>query len=163
MRLAAHFVQRCQPVVNVEDGVLKPLRHDRPRSLLKLQHEIRVLGARFGVEVWRKTKEQQVTKKIEDRFFHGRIAPLRRGDGAFDNLPVFLSHGLAGRQIRSVNWKTSNGLAHRARKRLEREIAIPSVLFGKPVERVAQHINVVGQRQFHDLQFFCIQQVAKRD
>src|SRR2546430_9428529 len=50
LRLAAHFVQRCQPVVNVEDGVLKPLRHDRPRSLLKLQHEIHVLGARFRSE-----------------------------------------------------------------------------------------------------------------
>src|ERR1700720_3975423 len=94
---------------------------------------MRVLGARLGVEVWRKAKEQYVTKKIEDRFFHGRIAPLRPGDGAFDNLPIFLSHGLSGRQVRSVNRKTSDGLAHPARKRLEREIAIPAPLLGKPV------------------------------
>src|SRR4029077_6281797 len=147
-RLAAPLLQRRQPVVNVKHSVLEPLGHDRSRSLLKLQNEMRVLGARLGVEVWWKTKEQHVTKKIEDRFVHGRIAPLRRGDGAFDNLPILLSHGLSGRQIRSVNRKTSDGLAHRARKGLEREIAIPSVLLGKPVEHVAQHIDVVGQGQF---------------
>src|SRR5947208_3654595 len=45
----------------------------------------------------------------------------------------------------------------------DREMAIPSVFIGKPIEHVTQHIDVVGQGQFHDLQFFGIQQVAKRD
>src|SRR4029077_4533749 len=108
-RLAAHFIQRRQPVVNVKHGVLEPLGHDRSRSLLKLQNEMHVLGARLGVEVWRKAKEQHIAKEIEDRLFHGRIETLRCRDGAFDNLPVFLSHRLSGRQVRSVNRKTSDG------------------------------------------------------
>ena len=163
MRLAAYFVQGRQSVINIEDGVLQPLRHNRSRGLLKFQHEIRVLRARFGIEIWRKTKEQYVTKKIEGRFFHGRIAPLRGCDGLFDNPPVFLGHGLHGFQVRSVNWKTGNRLAYRARERLEREIAVPPVLLGKPVQHVSQHIDIVGQGQLHNLQFFCIQQMAKRN
>src|SRR6266542_4000048 len=138
LRLATHFVQRRKPVVNVKDGVLQSLGHDRSRGLLKLQNEIRVLGARFGIEVWRKTKEQHVAEKIEDRFFHCGVATLGRGDRAVDDLPIFLSYGLPRCQVCSINRKTSDGLAHRARERLERKIAIPAVLLGKPVEHVTQ-------------------------
>ena len=102
-------------------------------------------------------------KKIKDGFFHCRVASFGGGDGALDNLTIFLSHRLPGRQVCSINRKTSDGLAYRARQRLEGEIAIPSVFLGKPIEHVTQHIDVVGQGQFHDLQFFGIQQVAKRD
>ena len=49
-----------------------------------------------------------------------------------------------------------------ARQRLEREIAIPSVLLGQPVEHVAEHIDIIGQGQSHDLQLFCIQQMPER-
>ena len=72
LRLAADFVQRGQPVVNVERRILQALRHDRPGALLEFQNEMRVLGARFLVQIFRKTEEQNVAQKIEDRFFDAR-------------------------------------------------------------------------------------------
>src|SRR5262249_31905768 len=115
-----------------------------------------------GIEIRRKTKEQHITKEVEDRFFHCWIAALGRSDRAFHDLPIVLSHWLSRCEIRSINGKTSDGLTHGARKPFKCEIAIPSVLLGKPVEHVAQDIDVISQGQLHDLQFFCIQQVAKR-
>src|SRR5262249_11230016 len=101
-------------VVNVKYSVLQALRHDRSCGLLKLQYEMGVVGPRFGIEVWRKVKEQHIAEKIEDRFFHCGITTFRRGNGALDNLPVFFNHGLSRCEIRSVNRKTRDGLAHRA-------------------------------------------------
>ena len=129
---------------------------------MKLKNEVRVRSAFFGIEVWRKAKKQHVAEKVENRFFHRWIAALGCDDRAFHDLPIVLGHGLPGREIRPVDGKTSDGLAHGARERLECEVAIPPVLLGEPVEHVAQNIDVIGQGQFHYLQFFRIKQMPKR-
>src|SRR6202008_4471672 len=100
----------------------------------KLQNEMGVFGARFGIEVRRKTKEQHLSEKIEGRFFHRGVSTLSCGNRVLDNLSVFVSHGLPWRQVRSINRKTRDGFAHRPRECLECEIAIPSVLLRKPIE-----------------------------
>ena len=123
---------------------------------------MRVRGAPSIIEIWRKTEKQHVTQKIENRFFHRWVAALGRGDCALDDLSIFFAHGLAGREISSINGKAGDGFAHRARERLEREIAIPAVLLGQTIEHVAQNIDIVGQGEFHHLQFLCIQQMPKR-
>ena len=122
---------------------------------------MRVRGAFGSVKVRRETKEQYLAQIIEDRLVHSRVAALGRGDCALDNLSIFIVHRLIGLEISAINRKAGDGLAQRARQRLEREIAIPSVLLGKPVEHVPQNIDIVRQGQFHHLQLFCVQQMAK--
>ena len=114
LRLAADFVQRREPVVNVKGGVLEPLRHDRPGALLKFQNEMHVRGARLVVEVFRKTEKQNVAQKIEDRFFDRRVAPFRGRDRALDDRAILLAHRLPGRDVSAVNRETGDRFAHGA-------------------------------------------------
>ena len=138
LRLASHFVQRRQPVVNIERRVLEPLRHDRPGALLEFQNEMRVRLPRFVVEIFRETKEQNVAQEIEDRFLERRISALRRDHGALDDGAIFFAHRLSGSDVGAVNREAGNRLAHRAGERLEGEIAKPAVFLRKPVEHVAR-------------------------
>ena len=96
LRLAADFVQRRQPVVNIEGGILESLRHDRAGALLKFQNKMHVLGAGFVVQILRETKKQNVAQEIKDRFFDRRIAPFRRGHGAFNDGAIFSLTGGPG-------------------------------------------------------------------
>ena len=66
LRLAAHFIERGQSVVNIKHGILQPFGHDRPRSLLKLQNEMGVSSAGFGIEIFWEAEEQYVANKIEN-------------------------------------------------------------------------------------------------
>src|SRR5438874_5268793 len=84
--LAAHFVERGQTVVNVKHSVLETLRHNRTGELLKFKDEMHVLFAPLCIQVLRKSKKQNVAKKIEGRFLHCRIAAFGRGDCALDHL-----------------------------------------------------------------------------
>ena len=77
-------------------------------------------------------------------------------------MSIFLAHRPAGREIGSINGKTSDGFAHGSRKGFEREVAIPAVLLGKPIEHAAQNIDIVRQRQLGYLQFLGIDQMPKR-
>ena len=96
-----------------------------------------VCGACFGTEVFRKPEKQDVAEKIENRFFDCRVSALGCGDCTLDYLPVFVAHRPAGGKISPINGKTGDRLADSARKRLECEVAIPSVLLGKPIDHVA--------------------------
>ena len=124
---------------------------------------MRVRGAFDSIKIRRKTKEQHVAQIIKDRLVHSRVAALGRADRALDDLTIFVADRLTRRKISSVNREAGDGLAHRARERLEREIAIPSVLLGQAVEHVPQHNDIVRQREFHYLQLFRIQQMAEGD
>ena len=85
-------------------------------------------GARVLIEILRKTEEQYVSHKIEDRFFDHRIPALGGGHRAFDNLPILVAHRLARGEIRSINGKAGDRLAHGASEGFKREIAIPAIL-----------------------------------
>src|ERR1700730_3449998 len=101
-RLAAHFVERGQTVVNVEDRVFETLGHDRPGELLKFEHEMHVLFARLRIQVFRKTKKQNVAEKIEDRLLHRWIAAFGRSNRALDHLSILVADRLTGREISSI-------------------------------------------------------------
>ena len=92
LRLAPHFVERDKTIINIERRVFESLRHDWRGALLEFQDEMFVRGARFLVEVFRKTQQQNIAQKIEDRFFQGRVPPLRRRDRALDDGTVFVAH-----------------------------------------------------------------------
>ena len=162
LRLAADFVQRGQPVVNVERRILEPLRHDRPRALLEFQNEMLVLGARFVVQVFGEPEQQNIAQKIEDRFFQRRVPSFRRRHRALNNRAIFFADGLARRDVSPINRKTGDRFANGARQGFQREIPEPPVLFRKPVEHVAENVHVVRQRQPHHEPLFCVNQMAER-
>src|ERR1700747_1425400 len=108
LRFAADFVQRRQTVVDIKDRVLQSLRRDRSGELLKLENELRVRGALFFVEVFRKTKEQKIAQKIKDRFLDRGGAPFRARHRAFDNGGIFLRHWFPRLEISAVAGQTGN-------------------------------------------------------
>ena len=116
-----------------------------------------------GIDILRRTQQQHVTQKIENRLLHCRVAAFGCGDGAFDNLSVLFVYRLARLDIGSVNGEARNRLAHGARERFEREIAIPAISFGQSIEHVAQNIHVIGQGKLHHQKFFCIEQMPERN
>ena len=148
LRFAADFIERGQPVEDVKRRVLQSLGHDRPGALLKLENKVRVLGSRFLIEVFRETKEQNVAQEIEDRFFDRRVATLgRRRPRARSRRDLPRSPVASAVEVSAINRETGDGLAHGAGERIEREIAEPAILFRKPIEHVAENVDVVGQRQ----------------
>src|ERR1700730_14682535 len=124
---------------------------------------MRVCRTSACIEIWLVPKEQHVPQIIEDRFVHGWVSAFRCANRTLDDLTIFLARRLTRREIGSINRKTGDSLAHGTRERLEREISIPAVSLGKPVEHVAQNIDVVPHRELHYLEFFRIQQMAKRN
>ena len=123
---------------------------------------MRVRRASTGIEICRETKEQHVAQKIENRFVHRRVSAFGSADGAFDDFTIFFAYGLTRSEIGSVNRETGDRLAHSTRERLEREITVPTAPLRKPIEHVAEHIDVVRQRELHHLELFRIQQMTKR-
>ncbi len=161
LRLAADLVERRQPIVNIKDRVLEPFRHNRSGKLLEFEHEMHVLLARFRIEILRKTKQQDVAKKIEDRLFDRRIAPFGRGNRALDYLSIFVAHRLAGRKIRSIHGKAGDRFPDRARQRFEGEIAIPPVLLRQAVKHAAEHLDFVRQGNSHNEAFLRVNEMTK--
>ncbi len=102
-------------------------------------------SARFGIKIFRKPKDQDVAEKIEDRFFNCRVPAFGRSDGALDHLSIFFAHRPPRSEISPVHRKTGDRLAHGTGQRFERKIAIPSILLGKPIDHVAQNIDIVGE------------------
>ena len=147
LRLAADLVQRGEPVVNIEGGILQSLGHDRPGALLELENEMRVLRARFFIQVFRKTKEQDVAQEIEDRFFDRRVAALGRRDRSLDDRAIVLAHRFSGRDVGSINRETGDRFANCAIQRIEGEIAEPAILLPKAIEHVAEDVDVVRERR----------------
>src|SRR5205085_7881802 len=139
LRLAAHFVERDETIVNIERRVFESLRHDWRGALLEFQDEMLMRGARFLVEVLGKTQQQNIAQKIEDRFFQGRVPPLRRRDRALDDGTVFVADRLARRDVGPIDRETGDRFANRASKRLEGEVATPADLLRQPVEHVAEN------------------------
>ena len=118
-------------------------------------------GARLLIEIFRKTEEQYIAHKIEDRFFDHRIPALGGRNSALDYLSILLPHWPAWGEISSINGKAGNRLAHGAGERFEREIAIPAILLRQPVDHVAENIDIVGQRQSHHEQLLRINEMAE--
>src|SRR5438128_11391317 len=104
-----------------------------------------VLGARFDIEVFLESKDQNVAQKIENGFFNRGIPTLGCSDCALDDLSIFFAHRLTWRDISSINGKTGDRFSQGTRERFEGKIAIPAVLLGKPINHVAQNIDIIGE------------------
>ncbi len=141
--IAADLVQREQPQVAVEGGVLDPLRGDRRRGLLKARHELRVLG--------RLDQQQRVRQRlIESRLAHGATVLL--GHQAAPRLDVGAVDGQrrerAGERARveraeplQARELSGEGACRLLELRLERDLVEPASLARdlgeQPCERLA--------------------------
>ena len=97
LRFAADFIQRRQPVVNVERSILETLRHDRAGALLEFENEMFVCAARASViHVFREMEEQNVAQKIKDRFFDSRVASFGRRHRAINHRAIFVVYRTPG-------------------------------------------------------------------
>ncbi len=122
---------------------------------------MRMRGTCIVVGNPRKSGEQNIAQKIKDRFFHPGIAALGGGDSAFDYLSIFVTHWPSRGEVSSINRKARDRFAHRARERFQREIAIPAILLRKPVDHVAENIDIVGKRQSHHEQLLRINEMIE--
>ena len=84
-RVAAHFVEREQPDIAVERGVLDPLGHDRAGRLLEAGHE---LGGR------RLLQEELPAQRLGEPGGEGAVEVV---DGAGDGIDVRAIHGQRAR------------------------------------------------------------------
>src|SRR5438132_12677892 len=124
---------------------------------------MRVCRTPACIEIWLEPKEQHVPQIIEDRFVHGWVSAFGCANRTLDALTIFLAHRLTRREIGSVNRKAGDGLAHGTRECLEREISIPAVSLGKPVEHVPQNIDAMPHGGCHHLKSLRTQQTPKRN
>ena len=89
---------------------------------------MRIRSPSGSIEILGRTKQQHVAQEIKDRFIHRRVTAFGCSDRALDDLFIFVAYRLIGLDVRSINGKASNRLAHGARERLKRKISVPSVL-----------------------------------
>ena len=149
LRLAAHLVERDQPVVNVERRVLQPLGHDRSRTLLELHHEPLVLGHERRLHVRREAEEQDVAQEVVDGRVRPRVETLGQRRRAVDDRDVLGARRLPGDEVGPVDRKARDDLAHGGRQRVQGKIPEAAVPFAQTVEHEPEHVDVVGQRQPH--------------
>src|SRR4051812_5765485 len=78
--VAADLVERDEPVIAVEGGILYPLGHNRSGQLLELHHEpaalVTLLLAQGVVVTDVASQEEDVSQEIQNGRVGGRIAPL---------------------------------------------------------------------------------------
>ena len=145
---AADFVQRDESVENIERRVLDPLRRDRSRGLLELEHE---RAAQFFIDrmcVFRR-RQKHVTQELEDRALQRRIAPSREREGAQDHARIRLVRGLRGIEVTAIHREARDDFAHRRRERVQREIAIPAMAFRNAIEQRAERVHFARHRRLH--------------
>ena len=118
-------------------------------------------SALLFIEVFRKTKEQKVAQKVEDRFFDRGIASLGRRHRALDHRAILLAHRFSRFQIGAINGKTCDRFAHRPGQRFQSVIAKPAIMFRQPIHHVAKNVNFVGQGNAHDQPLLGVNEVAE--
>ncbi|MBI2940368.1 MAG: hypothetical protein HYY04_08000 [Chloroflexi bacterium] len=88
--ITTDLVERKEPVVDVERGVLDPFRHHGAGRLLKPHHEAIPLGPVLGRGAIRVLLEQDCSDEVEDRAGRAGVPPLCLGDGRLDRGQVVL-------------------------------------------------------------------------
>jgi hypothetical protein len=117
-RLAADFVERNKPVVDVKRCVLDPLGGDGRRDLLELPGEFPLRLARAGLG----SEEQGVADEIEDRAIRLRISRNRLLDRTVDDLHIRIAYALVV-DIRPVDREACDDLAQCVTQCVVREVA----------------------------------------
>jgi hypothetical protein len=156
---AANFVQRDDPVENVERGVLHPLRGDGAGALLELQHELRAQRLVHGMRIVRR-RQQHGAEKVEEGVLHGRIAPARTADRAADQLLLQFTRWLARQEVGAIDREACDDLAHRGAERIHGEVAVPAIALGDAIQQMAEHRDLARERRLHDEPFAAIRHIV---
>ena len=122
LRGAADLVQREQPVVEVEGGVLEPLGHDRRGHLLKLAGEAALLGPVLRRRRLRVFEQHHVPDKIEEGLVQSGVPPPGPGDGRLHIFAVGIVDLVPG-DVGSVDGEAGDDVAQGVAQAGKREIA----------------------------------------
>jgi hypothetical protein len=151
LRFAAHLVERHQAVVDVEDGVLQPLRHHRTGDLLELHGEVQhhlTLGHRkvLGVSL-----EQHVLEPVEQRGVGGGVGHPGAGDGPLDVVRVALVHAGSRRDVRPVDREMGDEANERPADGDEGEVPGAAVHLRDAVQLAGEPVDLAGHAHRHHL------------
>ncbi len=144
--LTPDLIERDEPVVDIEAGVLHPLRHDRPGELLELHYEERVLLPRFIADVLRPPQEQRCTYELEDGRARRTVPANRGADRTVDILHICLANpSRAGIDVGSIDGEAGDRLPKRVHDRAQGEVTGTAVRLRDTDEVVGEHIQLAGQ------------------
>ena len=173
-RITADFVDREEHVEAVERRVFEPLRMDRPGVLLKLHGEAQplagvllrrrriaaapVVGQRAGVDV---ARQHHLAEDVEERRFHGRVAPPRAGDGAFQDGAVFGDPAVLV-HVGAVDREAGDDLGDDLAQAVAREVARLAAALGNAVEHVREHGELARHCRLDDQPLARVEHVIER-
>ena len=168
-RVAADLVERDEPVIAVEGGVLHPLGHDRSGQLLELHDEpaalVPLLLAQGAIVPILPLQQEHVSQEIENGRVGGRVAPLGQRHRPHDRAPVAIEtetghadgrgtpsrstevggEGFAG-DVGAIDREGGDHLAQGVAQGAQGEVARPSILLRDAVQRPRQDVGLAGQR-----------------
>ena len=147
----AHLVQRNKTVVNIKGGIFQAFGHHRSGELLKFQSKCQALLASIGRgTVGGRLQQKNVANEIENRRRRALVAPLGAGHSLQQSCAIALTDLAALIYISPIYRETGDDLAHRIPQRVLGIVACPAVGAADFRQHVGEHIDLAGQRTFHD-------------
>ncbi len=148
-RVAADFVERQQPDVAVEGGVLGGLGHDRAGDLLKMHRSVQWTaggGVTLGV---RCVAGQDAAEKIEDADIAAAPAFASLPERPVD-IAAIVGAGAAWRYVGAVDRERRDDLLERCQHCVECEVAGAPIAHCQKVELPREHVHFAGEVDLHD-------------
>ncbi len=154
-RVPPDLVQGGEPVVDVQDGVLEPLRHDRPRELLPAHEEPEPLLPLLPGGEGRALQEQDPLKEVEHRRARFRAAPL----GLLERLPEIATvprGEVEPPDVGPVDGKGGRHLDEGLPQLLPGQVPGVPVLIRQPAQVLPQGVHLPREKRLHDQLLFLV-------
>ncbi len=160
-RIAADFIHRQQPVVDVQRGVLDAFRRDRTGDLLELSREPRPLLPLFR-RVDRRLLQQHALDEVEHERRDGGAVALRARHRFDDVAVVVIGDRLSRHHVRAVDGEARDHFFQRRDEAVEREIPEMTITFRESIELMAERVDVARHRLVQHLLLAAIAELAER-
>ncbi len=144
VRAAPDLVQRHQPVVAVERGVLHTLGHHRAAQLLEPGHQLLLGGSR-------ELQSQQPAQELEQERVEVEAAGRGRFHRGFDGPAVGVSELVTGAEVGPVHGKTGQHLAQARPQLPPGVIAVAPVALAHQGPQCGEALHLGRQLLPHDL------------
>ncbi len=150
-RLAAHLVQRDQPVVAVEGRVLDALGHDGAGVLLELHREApHLAGAERVAPLLDDVGGEQLEDEVEDALVRAIAAPAGVGNRPFQ-VAVILGRGAVVVDVGAIDGEARHHLAQRLAQADQGVVAGLPARLGQAVVLVGENPELARELHVHDL------------
>ena len=107
--------------------------HDEFTALVAIRH----------TDTFRVLQQQHGGDEIEDRFAHGRVAPLGGAQGCKDMMTVLIpDHVLGGAYVGAIDGEAGDDLGQSFLEAKEGEISRPAMLFRDTIQAPRQHVQL---------------------